>query len=166
LLHFGVYSRRKWESLQHERRDQGRAYPANIYDRYAGGIRCLAGPAFRDPVSGQKNAYSHAPLKRIIVQLLISSAIALLVIIVLTEILNWLAKDTPVPLNFYTNDIFIFLIWFLFVNGIYVGLCYYQAMHHMEGLWLEDKKIRAAGFLYVRENSIFLFRFQKFWGSM
>ena len=95
--------------------------------------------------------YTASPLKRIIIQLIISSALSLLIIIILTEILNWMVKDTPVPRNFYTTDIFIFLIWFLVVNGIYVGLYYYQAMRHMEALRLEDKKIRAEGF-FVRQG--------------
>ena len=99
----------------------------------------------------KKMPYSASPLKRIVVQIAVSSAIALLIIISLTEVLNWLVKDTPVPRNFYLNDIFIFLIWFLVINGIYVALYYYQAMHQMETLRLEDRKIRAEGF-FVRQG--------------
>jgi DNA-binding LytR/AlgR family response regulator len=99
----------------------------------------------------KKMPYSPNPLKRIVAQVIASSAVALLIIVVLTEILNWMVKDTPVPRNFYTNDIFIFLIWFLVINGIYVALYYYQAMRHMEALRLEDKKIRTDGF-FVRQG--------------
>ena len=50
------------------------------------------------------------------------------------------------PSSFYRYDIFIFLIWFFVLNGVYVALYYYQAMKHIEKLRLEDKKIRSAGF--------------------
>jgi hypothetical protein len=99
----------------------------------------------------RKIPYSPSPLKRIVLQLIFSSAAALLIIIVLTEILNRMAKNGPVPSNFYTNDIFIFLIWFFVVNAIYVGLYYYYAMRHMEALRREDKKIRMEGF-FVKQG--------------
>ena len=99
----------------------------------------------------RKMPYSSSPVKRILLQIILSSAVGLLIIIILTEILNWIVKDGPVPMNFYTNDIFIFLIWFFVFNGIYVGLYYYYAMRHMEALRQEDKKIRTEGF-FVKQG--------------
>ncbi len=99
----------------------------------------------------KKMPYSGSPLKRIIIQVIISSAVALVIIISLTELLNWMVKDTPVPRNFYLNDIFIFLIWFLVINGIYIALYYYRAMRQMEALRLEDRKVRTEGF-FVRQG--------------
>jgi len=51
-----------------------------------------------------------------------------------------------VPASFYQFDIFIFVIWFFVLNGIYVGLHYYQAMKQQENLRVEDKKFREEGF--------------------
>jgi len=94
----------------------------------------------------KRMSYEANPLKRILVQLFFTSFIGLLIIIVLTEIINWIAKDTPVPASFYRYDIFIFLIWFFVLNGIYIGLHYYHAMKQIEKLREEDKKIRSEGF--------------------
>jgi hypothetical protein len=90
--------------------------------------------------------YSTKPLKRIVFQLVVTSLAGLLVIIGLTEFLNRMLKEEPVPRNFYENDIFIFLIWFLVVNGIYIGMYYYQAMRQMEAQRTEDKKLQLEGF--------------------
>ena len=84
--------------------------------------------------------YSDNPVKRIVIQLIVTSVVGLAIIIVLTLFINWIASDKPVPLNFYEYDLFIFLIWFLVLNGIYIGLYYYQAMRHLERLRREDKK--------------------------
>jgi DNA-binding LytR/AlgR family response regulator len=90
--------------------------------------------------------YSPSPLRRIGVQLLLTTAAALAVIIITTEIINRIAKDTPVPASFYRFDIFIFIIWFLVVNGIYIGLHYYIQWNESEKLRDEEKKIRLEGF--------------------
>ena len=100
------------------------------------GIRCVI--IYLD----KKMPYDANVLKRILVQLFFSSAVGLLIIILLTELENLVAKRTPVPVSFYQYDIFIFLIWFIVLNGIYVAMYYYNAMKHMEKLRLEDKKIK------------------------
>ena len=90
--------------------------------------------------------YGSNPLRRILVQLAFSSAVGLLIIIALTEAANLIASHHPVPSSFYRYDIFIFLIWFFVLNGIYIGLHYYHAMQRIAKLRLEDKKIRVEGF--------------------
>jgi hypothetical protein len=87
----------------------------------------------------KRMSYEANPLKRILVQLFSTSFVELLIIIVLTEIVNRIAKDTPVPVSFYQHDIFIFLVWFFVLNSIYTGLHYYQAMRRIEELRAEDK---------------------------
>jgi len=99
----------------------------------------------------RKMPYTSSPLKRIVVQIILSSAVGLLIIIMLTEILNRIVREGPIPMNFYTNDIFIFLIWFFVFNGMYIGLYYYYAMRHIEALRQQDKKIRTEGF-FVRQG--------------
>ncbi|MDQ3290519.1 MAG: LytTR family transcriptional regulator [Bacteroidota bacterium] len=93
----------------------------------------------------QRLPYSPQPARRILIQVAVSTVIGLLLIIVTTEILNALLRDKPVPLNFYQNDIFIFIIWFIVINGFYVGYYYYQEWQRTEQLRAEDKKVRQEG---------------------
>lgn len=95
----------------------------------------------------RKMPFKRDPLKRIIVQLLLTSFAGLTLIIVTTEILNWSLKGTPMPASFYRFDIFIFLIWFFVINGIYIGIYYYQQMKYAEEMRQEEKKIRSEGFV-------------------
>lgn len=79
--------------------------------------------------------YQPDPIKRIVVQVVFTSLAGLAVIVVTTEILNAILSEKPVPRSFYLFDIFIFLIWFFVINGIYIGLYYYH-------LWRDSEKIR------------------------
>jgi hypothetical protein len=99
----------------------------------------------------RKMPYAENPAKRIVLQLVFSSAAGLAIIIILTELVNWIATNKPVPANFYLYDLFIYLIWFLVLNGVYIGLYFYQAMRHMESLRREEKKIRTGGF-FIRQG--------------
>jgi hypothetical protein len=60
--------------------------------------------------------------KRLIVQIPIVAVVILGILIILTELVNYIARDKPIPTEFYTQDIFIFLIWALFFNFIYLAL--------------------------------------------
>jgi hypothetical protein len=79
--------------------------------------------------------YQPRPLKRIIVQIIATSIAGLAFIIITTEILNAFLKENPVPESFYLFDVFIFLIWFFVINGIYIGLHYFN-------LWQTSEKYR------------------------
>jgi hypothetical protein len=90
--------------------------------------------------------YTDRPLKRILVQLVITTIAGLLVIILLTELVSWIARGRSVPIDFYLFDVFIFVIWFLVINGIYIGMHYYAEWNQSEMQRQEDKKIRTQGF--------------------
>jgi len=90
--------------------------------------------------------YARNPLKRIGIQLILTTAAALGLIIIATECINAAAKDTPVPASFYRVDIFIFMIWSLVVNGIYIGLHYYIQFRESENLRHQEKQVRQEGF--------------------
>src|SRR5215208_2705076 len=94
----------------------------------------------------KKLPYSNRPLKRILIQLLLTTTAGLLVIILLTELVSWIAKGRPVPISFYLFDVFIFIIWFLVINGIYIGMHYYAEWKQSEKQRQEEKKLRAGGF--------------------
>ena len=102
----------------------------------------------------KKMPYAVNPLRRIAVQIITTTAIGLLIIIALTELVNFLATDKPVPKVFYTQDIFIFITSFLIINGIYIGLHYYNLLQHTEQLRdnemrlrEEETRIRSEGFI-------------------
>ena len=68
-------------------------------------------------------------VKRMILQVPLVCTILLFVIIALTEIVDYIAKDTPVPGVFYTFNIDIFLIWGFFLNVLYLSLYLYNKLN-------------------------------------
>ena len=94
----------------------------------------------------KKLPYSPRPLKRIGRQLLFTITGSVGLIIGTTEIINWIATDKPVPASFYRLDIFIFAIWALVINGIYIGLHYFLLWNEAERARNEEKKVRQDGF--------------------
>ena len=51
-----------------------------------------------------------------------------------------------VHLLYYSFDIFVILIWFFVINGIYIGMHYYHEWKISEHRRQEEKKIRTGGF--------------------
>ena len=64
--------------------------------------------------------------RRLLIQIISTTAVGLLIIIVLTEIVSWSFKGRPALSNFYTTDIFIISVWFLVINAFYIILHFYQ----------------------------------------
>jgi hypothetical protein len=108
--------------------------------------------------------YTDKPLKRILIQLLFTSVAGMLVIILLTELVSWIARGRPALSNFYFFDIFIILIWFFVINGIYVGMHYYYQWKHSETQRREDKKIRTEGFAVKHGNQNLMMAFDDILG--
>lgn len=104
----------------------------------------------------KKMPYDNQPLRRISIQLLLTIPAGLVVISLLTELVSWIAKGRPLPLNFYLFDIFIISIWLLVINGIYIGMHYYAEWKQSELQRQEEKKIRAGGFTvkHGKENRL------------
>lgn len=90
-------------------------------------------------------------IRRIVRQLVGTMAIGLAVISLLTELVSWIAKGKPAPLNFYSVDLFIISIWFFVVNGIYIGLHYYNQSQRLEAIRNEENRIKSEG-LVVRQG--------------
>lgn len=88
---------------------------------------------------------------RIITQLAGTIVIGLVIISLLTELVSWIAKGKPAPLSFYTVDLFIISIWFFVINGIYVGLYYYNKWKNSEEERQEEKRLKSNG-LVVRQG--------------
>lgn len=60
--------------------------------------------------------------KRLILQTPLVSMVIVGVLILQTELVNFIARDKPLPLKFYTEAVFIFLIWAIFINFLYLAL--------------------------------------------
>ena len=95
----------------------------------------------------KKYPYGSKPLTRVLGQLLITTVCGLLIIILVTEGVNRMLADHPVPTSFYLFDIFIFAIWIFVINGIYIGLHYYNEWNDSETLRKKEKEIRKDGFI-------------------
>ena len=91
--------------------------------------------------------YEKGLLKRLIVQFLITTTVGLLIIILTTEMVSYIAKGKAAPLDFYTIDVIIIGIWFFFINAIYLGLYYYNKFNKTEQQILEEKKLKTDGFI-------------------
>ncbi|MEO7537104.1 MAG: LytTR family DNA-binding domain-containing protein [Ferruginibacter sp.] len=102
----------------------------------------------------KKLPYGNRPLKRITIQLLVTTAAGLLVIIGLTEVVSLIVRGHTAPLSFYFFDVFIFIIWFFVINGIYIGMHYYSEWKQSELQRQEEKKVRVGGLTvkYGKQN--------------
>ncbi len=95
----------------------------------------------------KKWPYETGGFSRILVQLFSTLFIGLAIISLLTELVSWIVKGKSAPLSFYTVDLFIIGIWFFVVNGIYIGLYYYNLWQHSEIQREEDNRIKAEGLM-------------------
>jgi LytTr DNA-binding domain len=112
----------------------------------------------------KKISYQVNPVKRIVVQLILTLLGGSASIIILTEFVNWLATSKPIPRSFYTIDIFIISIWFFVVNGIYTGLYYYQQWQESEEKRKSEAAIKSAGFKVSTPKKDLLFSFEEIGG--
>jgi hypothetical protein len=99
----------------------------------------------------KKWPYEPKPASRILFQILVTTVAGLGVISILTELVSWIAKGKPAPLSFYTVDLVIISIWFFVINGIYIGLHFYNIWRRLEEKRAEEHKINIAG-LTVRQG--------------
>jgi len=107
----------------------------------------------------KKMPYSKDAFKRIIVQVIVTTFVGMFIIIALTELVSWIAKGRPAIINFYTFDIFIIVIWFFVINGIYIGMHYYHEWQESEHRRREEKNIRSGGFTIKQGNQQLLIEF-------
>ena len=112
----------------------------------------------------KKMPYGKRPQKRILVQVLLTTTAGLLVIILLTELVSLIVRGHTAPVSFYLFDVFIFVIWFLVINGIYIGLHYYQEWKQSEHHRQEEKKIRVNGYTVKQGKQNLLIPFEEISG--
>jgi hypothetical protein len=108
--------------------------------------------------------FTRQPSKRIICQLLLTLVAGVAIIALLTEFVNWLATNKPVPISFYTTDIWIISIWFFVVNGIYIGLYYFNQFQQAEKRRHEEGLLRSEGFTVKTAKRDLLLGFEQIRG--
>ncbi|MEM6895319.1 MAG: LytTR family DNA-binding domain-containing protein [Bacteroidota bacterium] len=94
----------------------------------------------------KKIPYERAFTKRIFVQILLTNIVIQGYLIMVTELVNYFFGDGPLPVNFYTYNLFIFFIWILVINGIYIGYYFHSKWYSELSLRESDKKLRSNGF--------------------
>ncbi len=90
--------------------------------------------------------YEKALVKRIGWQIVLTNFFAQGFIILATEIINELYTDQPLPTKFYTYNLFIFFIWILVINGLYIGFYFHNQWNNTMRLREHDRQLRATGF--------------------
>ena len=98
----------------------------------------------------KKLPFSKNLSRRITVQIIITTFCGLVVIASTTELLSWLVKSRPAPLDFYTLDLLIISIWFWVINGFYIGMYFYR---QWENLALENQKEEKRQGIFVKKGS-------------
>lgn len=112
----------------------------------------------------KKWPYEKGGAKRILFQLITTSFIGLIIISALTELVSLIAKGKPAPLAFYTIDLFIISIWFFVINGIYIGLYYFNLWRQSEAKLREETRVKSGGLLIKLGKQEILLPFQEIAG--
>ena len=108
----------------------------------------------------QKLPYNKALIKRIGLQVVLTNIIAQGFIILATIVINELFGDKPLPIKFYTYNLFIFFIWILVINGIYIGMYFYDQWLKIIALREKDKTLRTSGFEVHLGNTVETVQFE------
>ncbi len=94
----------------------------------------------------KKISYEEGLSKRLSIQFFLTNVITQGFIILSTEVINAFFGNGPLPIKFYTYNLFIFFIWILVINGIYIGIYFYDQWRKTQDLREKDKALRRAGF--------------------
>lgn len=99
--------------------------------------------------------------KRIRYQLFYSNTLILGFIIVTTWTINELFGDNPLPISFYTYNLFIFFIWILVLNGIYIGFYFLDQWQISQELVEKERAIMATGFNVQKGQKVIALPFKE-----
>ncbi len=93
----------------------------------------------------QRLPFQENVLKRLIMQLVTTLFIGMFIIIALTVLIHYAFADGPMPVSFFSYDIFIISVWFLVINGIYIAIHFYREWRISEGKRVEENKVKKGG---------------------
>jgi hypothetical protein len=89
--------------------------------------------------------FTHKILRRLILQVITTVVVGIFFLAMSTMILHYATSDKPIPRSFFTYDLPIISVWFLVINGIYVGYYFFQQWDAAEKKRNEENKIRTGG---------------------
>jgi len=84
-------------------------------------------------------------LKRLIIQIVTTLFTGMFIIVAVTVIIHYTFAVGPMPVSFFSYDIFIISVWFLVINGIYIGIHFYSEWRISENKRVEENKIKKGG---------------------
>ena len=93
----------------------------------------------------QRMPFQENVLKRLIAQIITTVFVGMFIIIALTVTIHYALKDGPMPVGFFSYDIFIISVWFLVINGIYIAIHFYSEWRISERKRVEENKIKKGG---------------------
>ena len=105
--------------------------------------------------------YEKGFINRILIQILLTTAVMLILIVLMTELVNAIGGDGPLPWSFYTENLVIFFIWILVFNGIYISIHLYRAARQETEPDATSPKIiakRGRQRIFLEEQQILYFR--------
>jgi hypothetical protein len=102
----------------------------------------------------RKLPYQEAFARRIVVQIVLTNILVQGFIIGATEAINAIFTDKPLPSNFYSYNLFIFFIWILVINGIYISMYLHHQWLITQQLRQKDRQLRSQGFEVQLGNAI------------
>jgi DNA-binding LytR/AlgR family response regulator len=111
------------------------------------GYLAIAGVRYFIFFLDKKLPIEQQPGKRITLQLITTTIIGLAIISLTTELVSWIAKGRPAPLDFYTVDLVIISIWFFVVNGIYIGLYLFNKWKKSETRLQHEVRLKSEGLM-------------------
>lgn len=103
-------------------------------------------------------------MKRLFIQIAATLISGMGVIIILTIAIHFIVKGGPMPMGFFSYDIFIISVWFLVVNGIYTGIHFYREWQAAEEKRMEENKVKMGGLKVKRGKQELLLNFEEIAG--
>ena len=104
--------------------------------------------------------YEEGFVRRILIQVFCTNVVMLTLIALMTELVNAIGGDGPLPWSFYTENLVIFFIWILVFNGIYVSIHFYRSGRQGITRPAEVKIVAKRGRqkVFLEETDILFFR--------
>jgi hypothetical protein len=93
----------------------------------------------------QRLPFQENVLKRLIIQIVTTLFTGMFIIVFLTVFIHYTFANGPIPVSFFSYDVFIISVWFLVINGVYIAIHFYREWRISESKRLEENKIKKGG---------------------
>ncbi|EOZ92586.1 putative two-component response regulator [Indibacter alkaliphilus LW1] len=100
------------------------------------------------------------PARRILLQTILTTFTGVLLIALTTEALSLMIKKEWAPFHFYSKDLLIISIWFLVINGFYIGMYFYRQWKEKKVFYAQGNS-KPCGFPVKKGNQVILVWFEE-----